>query len=161
MHANTNASTRKCKSYIPLGKIRHKNVIRRHDETRRRIDLGNWLYMKVSRTSFYVATFSRRCDNVVYVAMSSHRFYDVRYVKKRAENFHIQPNIQVLSTSGFDGRRLVEWDTAVHRRIIVCSILHNTRDGPCIYRHFVFFYVRIRKQNQEIVLLYMLYQKRK
>ena len=77
-----------------LGKIRHKNVIRRHDETRRRNDLGNWLYMKVSRTSFYVGTFSRRFDNVVYVAMS--RFYDVRDVKRRPENFHIQPNIQVL-----------------------------------------------------------------
>ena len=56
---------------VPFGKIPHKNVIRRHDETRRRNDLGNWLYMKVFRTSFYVATFSRRCDNVVYVAMSS------------------------------------------------------------------------------------------
>ena len=94
---------------FPLGKVRHKNFIRRDDETRRRNDLGNWLYMKVSRTSFYVATFSRRFDNVVYVAMSSQRFYDVLDVKRRPENFHIQPNIQVLSTSGFDGRRLAEW----------------------------------------------------
>ena len=94
---------------VPLGKIRQKNVIRRHDETRCRNDLDNWLYMKVSRTSFYVSTFSRRSDNVVYAAMSSQRFYDVRDVKKRAENFHIQPNIHVLSTSGFDGRRLAEW----------------------------------------------------
>ena len=97
--------------FNPLGKIRHKNVIRRHDETRRRNDFGNWLYMKVSRTSFYVATFSRRYDNVVYVAMSSQRFYDVRDVKRRPANFHIQPTIQVLSTSGFDGRRLAEWES--------------------------------------------------
>ena len=98
--------------YIPLGKIRHRNVIRRHDETRRRNDLGNWLYMKVFRTSFYVATFSRRCDNVVYVAMSSQRFCDVGDVKIRPENFHIQPNIHVLLTLGFNGRRLAEWDNA-------------------------------------------------
>ena len=98
------------KETTPLGKIRYKNVIRRHDETRRRNDLGNWLYMNVSRTSFYVATFSRHCDNVVYVAMSSQRFYDVRDVKRRPEYFYIQPNIQVLSTSGFDGRRIAEWD---------------------------------------------------
>ena len=95
--------------YSSLGKIRHKNVIRRHDETRRQNYLGNWLYVKVSRKSFYVAMFSRRCDNVVYIEMSSQRFYDVRDVKRRPENFHIQPNIHVLWTSGFDGRRLAEW----------------------------------------------------
>ena len=108
--------------HFPLGKIHHKNVIRRHDETRRRNDLGNWLYMKVSRTSFYVATFSRRCDTV---AMSSQRFYDVRSVKRRPENFHIQPNIHVLSTSGFDGRRLAEWDYGCIE--IMCSHVRGHR----------------------------------
>ena len=72
-----------------------------------------WLYMKVSRTSFCVATFSRSRDNVVYVAMSSQRSCDVHDVKKRPVNFHIQPNIQVLSTSGFDGRRLADWATSM------------------------------------------------
>ena len=115
----------------PLGKIRHKNVIRRHDETRRRNDLGSWLHMKVSRTSFCVATFSRRCDNVVYVAMSLQRFYDVRDVKKRPENFHIQPNIQVLSTSGFDGRRLAEW--ALQTIVINKKTLHKIMNLLHVY----------------------------
>ena len=126
---------------ISLGKIPHKHVIRRHDETRRRKDIGNWLYMKVSRTSFYVATFSRRCDNVIYVAMSSQSFHDVRNVKKRPKNVHIQSNIDVLSTSGFDGRRLAEWDSVcvwVSILVICCYFIQtncSARFVICRNRH--------------------------
>ena len=95
---------------FPLGKIRHKNVIRRHDETRRRNDLGNWLYMKVSRTSLFT---SRRFYDVITMSFTSRCHHNVSTtfcdVKRRPENFHIQLNIHVLSTSGFDGPRLAEW----------------------------------------------------
>ena len=56
---------------------------------------------------------SRRSHDVVTTLFTSWCRHNVSTTfatsKKRPENFHIQPNIQVLSTSGFDGRRLAEW----------------------------------------------------
>ena len=70
-------------------------------ETRRRMNMDIWLYMKVFRTSFDVANVVKTLWRHRYVNDVVGTSWKRRDVKRRPGNFHIQPITNVVSTLGF------------------------------------------------------------